>query len=128
MAIVEVPLSLSSSMLSDTCPLESALKGLAHFRRGNVVCGFRRKKDQVIPFSGKSTGMCGRSEHPLAPVAKDGVAEPFGGDERDPPCLVVSPLEHSDSHEGVVDPLTPGEDLLKVLLGFDGLHGRTFRR
>ena len=90
--------------------------------------GFRRKKDEVIPFARKLTGKCGCPEHPLAPVAEDCVSQPLGGYERNPPFLVVPPLEHGDSHEGMVDPLTPGEDLLKVLLGFDGLHGKTFRR
>lgn len=66
---------------------------------------------------------CGLPQNPLAPIAEDGVAQSLRSHERDLSGISRS-SQHANAYERMVVSPSATEDLLKFLLGFDGLHAR----
>lgn len=65
----------------------------------------RREENDVKAVLGKAGQAGGLSEDPLAPVPKDGVAQPLGSDEGDPSWDAFVDARHTNSQEGAVEPL-----------------------
>ena len=80
-----------------------------------------REENDVVPLDRKIHGARRLPQNPLAPVAKDGVAQALCRHERDPPRRVPRG-EHADAEEGVVESPPPREDPLEVTSGLDGPH------
>lgn len=65
----------------------------------------RRKEDDIRTLKRKTTQTGGFPQHPLTPVAIDGIPKTLRGNEGDlAKAAFVSP-EHARTHEPVVDPL-----------------------
>lgn len=85
------------------------------------------EEDHVVAVQRKPAFAGSFPQHTFTAVAEDGVAKPLRRDEGDPCGVALVELSHSYAQEGVVEPLPAREDLLKIALGFDGLH-LVFRR
>lgn len=104
-------------------PLRELGKRLGNLSRGGIArCG-SREENHLISTERKACLPCRGAKHALAPVATHGVAKPLGGNESNaaPPTFLDG--AHGEPHETMVEPLTALKDLLKILLGLDGLHG-----
>lgn len=81
-----------------------------------------REEDHVVSVQGKTALPRRLAQDALAAVAVHGIPKTLRRDEGDPCGVALVELSHSDAQERIVEPLPAREDLLKIALGFDGLH------
>lgn len=88
--------------------------------------GMSRKEYDVRSFHGHTARARRLPQYPLASIAKNGVTQTLCRDEGDFTGSIRNPLvnaKYGHPHERVTVPSSAREDLLKLLLGLDGLHG-----
>ena len=90
------------------------------------MCGVSRKEYDMRSFHGHIARARRLPQYPLASIAKNGVTQTLCRDEGDFAGFVRHTLvnaKYGHPHERVTVPSSAREDLLKLLLGLDGLHG-----
>lgn len=83
----------------------------------------RGEEDDSRAFYGHSAQAGCLAKDPLAPVPVDCVTQPLRCNKGDLFRAAFVIPQNCCAHEPMIDPLATGEDLLKFLFGFDGLHG-----
>ena len=85
-----------------------------------------RKEQHTSSFHGHAARPRGLPQYPLAPVAKDRIAQTLRGHKGNLASIIRQALvnaKYGHPHERVTVSSSAREDLLKLLLGLDGLHG-----
>lgn len=80
------------------------------------------EENHIIAIYRKFTGPSSCAKNPLAPVPEDGITKPFRRNEGNACTVAFVYRCCTNSQERTVQPLSMRKDLLKFLLGFDGLH------
>lgn len=86
------------------------------------MCTLSGKKNHIKAVFRKVTHAGSLTQHPLATIPEDGVANPFWRDKRHPAGTCFITLSNTNTHERVTQPFSLRKDLLKVTLRLNSPH------
>lgn len=87
-----------------------------------VACVARRKENDLRSVERQTIGACCFPQNSFASVAIHRVAKSLRRNEGDFSQAAFVILQNCSADEPVINPLSAGEDLIKLPFGFDGLH------